>query len=110
MLVYDGDCGFCVRCARWLEAHAHDLDVVPWQTLDLQSVGLTEEQVRTAAYWVDSDAVDDAEGAIARALLACGRGYGVLGRPLLLPGVRRVAGVGYRFVARHRARLGSRDA
>jgi hypothetical protein len=38
-------------------------------------------------------------------LVAWGRAYAVIGRLLLLPGVRRVAGVGYRFVARHRAHL-----
>jgi predicted DCC family thiol-disulfide oxidoreductase YuxK len=105
MLVYDGDCGFCTRCADWLAARAAELEVVPWQSLDLPAVGLTEAQVRTAAYWVDGDQVEGAERAIARSLLACGRGYGVVGRLLLLPGVRRVAAVGYRLVAGNRGRL-----
>ena len=105
MLVYDGDCGFCTRCAGWLAARAVDLEVVPWQSLDLAAVGLTETQVRTAAWWVDGDLVEPAEGAIARSLVACGRGYAVVGRLLLLPGVRRVAAAGYRLVARNRGRL-----
>ena len=105
MLVYDGDCGFCTRCALWVAARAVDVQVVAWQTLDLGDVGLTETQVRTAAYWVEGARVEGAERAIARALVACGRGYAVVGRLLLLPGVRRVAAVGYRFVARHRGRL-----
>ena len=104
-LVYDGDCGFCTRCAHWLAVRATDVEVVPWQTLDLAEVGLTERQVREAAYWVDDGVVDGAEGAIARSLLACGRGDAVLGRILLLPGVRRVAAAGYRLVARNRGRL-----
>jgi predicted DCC family thiol-disulfide oxidoreductase YuxK len=105
MLVYDGDCGFCTRCARWLGAHAAQLDVVSWQTVDLGAIGLTEDEVRQAAYWVDGSVVEGAERAISRSLVACGGGYALLGRVLLLPGVRRVAAVGYRFVARHRGRL-----
>jgi hypothetical protein len=81
------------------------VDVVPWQSADLVGLGLTEDQVREAAYWVDGDSIDGAEAATARSLLACGRAYAVIGRLLLLPVVRRVAGVGYRFVARHRAHL-----
>jgi predicted DCC family thiol-disulfide oxidoreductase YuxK len=104
-LLYDGGCGFCTRCARWLQAHAQGVDVVPWQAADLASLGLTEQQVREAAYWVDGTAIDGAEGAIARSLVACGAGYALIGRLLLRPGVRRVAGVGYRFVAKHRAHL-----
>jgi hypothetical protein len=105
LLDYDGDCGFCTRCASWVGARAHDVEVVPWQQLDLARVGLTEEQVRAAAYWVDGPTVEGGERAVALALIACGRGYAVLGRGLLLPGVRRVAGVGYRYVARHRGRV-----
>ena len=107
MLVYDGDCAFCTRCADWLRARAPDVDVAPWQGLDLADVGLTEDQVRAAAYWVDGGVVVGGEGAVARALLASGRGYPVLGRVLLLPGVRRLAGLGYRFVAGHRGAISS---
>jgi hypothetical protein len=103
--VYDGDCALCTRCAGWLDARARAVEVVPWQSLDLAGAGLTEGQVRAAAYWLDGATVDRAEGAVARSLMACGRGYAVLGRALLLPGVRRVAAVGYRLVARHRGRI-----
>jgi hypothetical protein len=41
-----------------LARHARDLEVVPWQALDLAEVGLTEEQVRAAAYWLDGQVVD----------------------------------------------------
>lgn len=105
MLVYDGDCAFCSRCARWLDARASGVEVVPWQEVDLASVGLTEDQVRAAAYWVDGGSAEGGADAVARALIACGRGYALVGRALRLPGVRRVAGAGYRLVARHRGRL-----
>ena len=58
MLVYDGDCGFCTRCARWVGTRSHGVEVVPWQTLDLAALGLSEQQVRTAAYWLDDDTTD----------------------------------------------------
>ena len=103
MLVYDGGCGFCTRCARWVEAHAHDVDVVAWQSLDLAEVGLTEQQVREAAYWLEGSRVEGAERAVARALMRCGRGYAVAGRALLLPGIRRASAPAYRFVAAHRS-------
>jgi hypothetical protein len=73
--------------------------------LDLAEVGLTEEQVRAAAYWLDGQVVDSGEGAIAVRWSHEGSGYAVLGRLLLLAGVRRVAASGYRLVARHRGRL-----
>jgi hypothetical protein len=85
MLVYDGDCGFCTRCARWVETRARHVEVVPWQALDLRALGLSEQQVRTAAYWPDDGTTDHGERAIARSLMACGRGFAVIGRALLLP-------------------------
>jgi predicted DCC family thiol-disulfide oxidoreductase YuxK len=102
MLVYDGECGFCTRCARWVELHADKVEVVPWQSLDLAAVGLTQQQVRDSAYWIEGPSVSGAEGAVARSLMRCGATYAVIGRALLLPGVRFVAAPGYRFVARHR--------
>jgi predicted DCC family thiol-disulfide oxidoreductase YuxK len=104
-LVYDGDCGFCTRCAKWIAGHARDLDVVPWRSADLSALGLTEQQVREAAWWKDGDETAGGEAAVARSLMACGRGYAVLGRVILLPGVRRISAVAYRWVARHRGRL-----
>jgi hypothetical protein len=53
-----------------LARHTRDVEVVPWQGLDLAEVGLTEEQVRAAAYWLDGQVVDSGEGAIARSLVA----------------------------------------
>src|SRR3954451_12993436 len=95
MLVYDGDCGFCTRCARWVvESRARDVEVVPWQNLDLPAVGLNEQQVRTAAYWLDDGTTDHGEGAIARSLMACSRGYAVIGRAA---GPRRTTGGGRRL-------------
>ena len=45
-LVFDGDCGFCTTSANWL-ARGDRVETVPWQFLDLESVGLTVDQVST---------------------------------------------------------------
>lgn len=104
-LVYDADCGFCTRCADWLAARS-DLDVVAWQSLDLAAVGLTEAQVKEAAYWLeDGRPVDRASGAIARSLRACGGVAGLAGRLMMLPVVRSLAALVYPFIARNRQRL-----
>jgi hypothetical protein len=68
-LVFDGDCGFCTTSATWL-AHGDRVDTVPWQFLDLASVGLTVAQVSSSVWWlVDDRPVEHSSRAIGRALL-----------------------------------------
>ena len=50
-LVFDGDCGFCTTSANWL-AGGGRLEVVPWQFLDLDTVGLTTSQVASSVWWL----------------------------------------------------------
>lgn len=100
-VVYDADCGFCTRVAQWAD-HAP----VAWQSLDLAAVGATQEQADNFAGWL-ADGRIQALGApaIAAALRARGPATRPLGRLIDLPGVRRIAAVGYRIVATHRHRL-----
>jgi predicted DCC family thiol-disulfide oxidoreductase YuxK len=110
VLVYDGDCAFCSSAARvlahWLRRSPADFAVEPWQHLDLAPLGLTTEQCVEAVRWVGADGRrEHGEAAVARALLASRPWVRPLGRVLLLPGVRAVAGVVYRWVARNRHRL-----
>jgi predicted DCC family thiol-disulfide oxidoreductase YuxK len=112
-LVYDGDCGFCSRCARWaIDRFRTEVPVVPWQAYDLAAVGLTEADVRAASYWVHADGTTSpGHLGVAQALLAMRGGWPLLGRLLLVWPVRVVAQVVYRVVARNRYRLpGSTDA
>ncbi|MCW2796723.1 DCC1-like thiol-disulfide oxidoreductase family protein [Nocardioides sp.] len=104
--VYDADCGFCTRSALWLERHG-DCTIAPWQSLDLDLVGLTEEQVASELQWLDADGRPMASGAaaVAEALKSCGRGYRLLGQLISARPVRPLADVGYAFVARHRYQL-----
>ena len=109
-LIYDADCGFCTRSAKWL-AKTGKVNINPWQGIrDLGALGLTEEMVETAAYWADGGEVrSSAESAIARALIARGPGWGVAGRFILA--VRPVASPVYKLIAKNRhAMPGGTDA
>jgi len=54
LLIFDGDCGFCTTSARWAERRIADsVAVVPWQSVNLDAFGLTQDDVTTAMYWVD---------------------------------------------------------
>ena len=81
-------------------------DVEPWQRLDLERVGLTQEQCEAAVQWVGLDG-RRASGheAVARTLIHGGKGWAILGGILLTPGVSWVAGRAYAWVARNRHRL-----
>ena len=49
ILVYDGQCGFCIRSARWIEARLPaDVRVEPWQSLDLDELGLSAHEAQAA--------------------------------------------------------------
>ncbi|GEP39344.1 hypothetical protein NPS01_30070 [Nocardioides psychrotolerans] len=108
-LVYDADCGFCTRCADFARARG-TYAVAPWQSLDLAAVGLTEQQVSEAAFWLDGRETSRGARAIAAALRSFRPGprllgYRLLGRLIDLPPVRPVAALGYALVARYRYRL-----
>jgi predicted DCC family thiol-disulfide oxidoreductase YuxK len=108
VLVYDGDCGLCMklsRAARRLIMPPAGT-VIAAQELDLAAYGLTLEQCLEALQFVDARGrTHAAQDAVARLLLAAARWWRPLGALLLLPGVNALAGVGYRWVARNRYRL-----
>lgn len=106
LLVFDGDCGFCTTSARLGERLLGLEHVQPWQFLDLEPLGLTEQQCNEAVQWVAADGtVSSAERAVIAALRRAGGAWSVLGRIMALPVIRGLAGVLYRWVARNRTRL-----
>lgn len=107
LLVFDGDCAFCTSSVNWLERRVkRSPHVVAWQHADLAELGLTAEACEEAVQWVGVDgSVHSAERAVGHALVHGGKGWWVLGRLILLPGVRWVAGLVYRWTARNRHRL-----
>lgn len=52
-LVFDGDCAFCTSAVNWLRnALVHPPHMVPYQWTDLDSVGLTIEEVSARVWFV----------------------------------------------------------
>jgi predicted DCC family thiol-disulfide oxidoreductase YuxK len=112
-LVYDGDCGFCTTSAKWIERRLDaGVRVEPWQTLDLEALGLTIDNVTSAAYFVDED------GSLHRGHFGIGRSlehttppFRLVGRAMQHPPVAWLAAPVYRLVAKYRYRLpGATDA
>ena len=105
-LIFDGDCGLCQACVTWASRHTGDaVRYLPYQTADLATWGLKEHDCASAVQWVGSDAASaTGAAAVSQVLLATGR-YAPAGRALQVPGIRTVAALVYRFVARHRRRV-----
>jgi predicted DCC family thiol-disulfide oxidoreductase YuxK len=111
VLVFDGDCGFCTTCARFLQrwvVRGASSSVAPWQRLDLEDLGLTAEECQAAVQWVGAgDGVRAVRGhlAIAAALRAGHLVWRPAGLLLMAPGLSWLAGRAYSWVAGHRYAL-----
>jgi predicted DCC family thiol-disulfide oxidoreductase YuxK len=106
VLVYDGDCAFCTRCAHALERIRPNAEIVAWQLTDLDELGITEEQAAAAVQWVSIDGVVcSGHEAIAATLKSAGGTWKIAGRAILLPGISWLAAKVYRLVAANRYRL-----
>lgn len=107
ILIFDGDCAFCTRSVRVLERRIRRRPAIEaWQRLDLDSMGVTREECEAAVQWIAADG-SRASGhiAVARTLIHGGKGWALLGRLLLLPGVSWLAGRVYAWIARNRHRM-----
>jgi predicted DCC family thiol-disulfide oxidoreductase YuxK len=107
LLVFDGDCAFCTRSVRFVERRIRrHPDIRSWQSLDLEQLGLSQAACEEAVQWVGADG-ERASGhvAVARTLVYGGKGWALLGRIIVLPGVRAVAGFVYRWIATNRHRM-----
>ena len=104
-LLFDGDCGFCSSSARLAARLAPAVEVRPYQDVDLTAFGVTAAQCAGALQWLGRGGPAAGSAAVARLLLVAGRGWPVVGRVLLAPGIRRVADGVYRAVAANRYRL-----
>ncbi len=106
LLVFDGDCAFCTTSARAWQRWLHLDHVEPWQFIELEPLGVTEQQCLKAVQWIDqAGAVFAAERAVIAALRHAGGAWGLIGRVMNLPGIRHLAGLVYRVVAKYRHRL-----
>lgn len=105
-LVYDGDCGFCTRSARWVERLPVRAEIVPWQEADLSALRVTRERARHEVLWVaPGGRVFGGAAAVAELLKQCGLPWRLLGSVLSAPVVRGLADIAYRWVSANRSRL-----
>jgi predicted DCC family thiol-disulfide oxidoreductase YuxK len=107
LLIYEGDCGFCNRCARFIARRLPTrAELKPWQRVNLAAYGVAPERVRYEIVWVDvTGRQSGGAQAIARLLIDCRGLWAVLGYPLRVPPFRWLAHAAYRVVANNRSRL-----
>ena len=107
LLIFDGDCGFCSRCARFAARRMPtSAEVKPWQRVDLAAYGVSPDRTQHEVVWVGADGrVDGGIQAIARLLLDCGGLWKVPGLALRVPPFRWLGHGLYRLVAKNRYRL-----
>jgi predicted DCC family thiol-disulfide oxidoreductase YuxK len=110
VFLYDGDCGFCTRCAMVLQRRMRTpVPIVAWQSTDLAPLGVTAAQCSEAVRYVDGERVSAGPVAIADVLRTASRrrdvGWRVAGRLLGTRAVLPIAWPVYRWVARNRQRF-----
>lgn len=112
MLVYDADCGLCVRSLGWARRLGAECDAVAWQEADLDELGLSEQDVVDAAWFVTDHERFRGHEAVALTLQSSRHvPMRLLGRVVGSRLLRPVASRAYAWVAGNRHRLpGSSDA
>jgi predicted DCC family thiol-disulfide oxidoreductase YuxK len=107
VLVYDGECEFCSRLARWVKRHdARDrISALPNQEPGLvERLGLTRAEVDRAAWTVEPGrARFEGAAAVNRVLRELGGPWRALGSLYLAPPIGWVEDRYYARVARRRA-------
>jgi predicted DCC family thiol-disulfide oxidoreductase YuxK len=107
VLVYDGECEFCTRLARWVEQRdrKHRVAVKPSQESGLiEALGLTREEVGRAAWAVEPGGRRfEGAAAINRVLRELGGGWSLAASPYGAPPIRWLENRYYKRVARRRA-------
>ena len=109
-LVFDGDCAFCTSSVGWIKRWCRPaVRFVPWQQLDLEAHGLTQEQVTSAVQWLrprtSAKPVPSGAAAIGRMLLRARWPFRPVGALMLVPPVSWLAAGVYRLIAQNRYRL-----
>ena len=105
VLLYDPNCPFCRRCARFLRERdrGHRLDVRRNDTPGLaESAGLSRDDVEAAAWVVEQGRSHRGAAAINRALAELGGAWPLLARLYAVPFLRSLQDAAYDWVANHR--------
>jgi len=116
-LIYDMDCGFCTRSAKWIEGHwSGDArpQLVGSQLLDDATIaahGINRERLAVEVVWVEHGTVLGGADAIAASLKAATGWVHLIGVLISLPGMAQLGRLVYPQVAKHRHQMpGGTDA
>lgn len=106
-LVYDGDCGFCSTCVRFVERRLRtSATIVAWQHADLDALDVRQEDAERAVQWIASDGRRSAgAAAVAKLFVDSGWPWRALGWVMLTPPISWCAALVYRLVANNRHRM-----
>ena len=105
-LVYDGQCEFCGRLARWVERRDRRGRVAVRANQEaglVESLGLTRAEADRASWAVDARGRLEGAAGINRVLRELGSGWGLLGSLYLVPPVGWLEDRYYGRVARRRS-------
>ncbi len=111
LLITDGDCGFCQNSAAFLQRHfPGEWQNQPSQTLDYAQFGLSETDVQSRVWFVqtDTDAVHIWGGAqaVARLLITQPKFWiKPLAALAFVPVFKQIADWLYKLISRNRGRL-----
>ena len=110
LMVVDGDCGFCMKSAAFLQRHfPGSWEIVTNQSIDVTALGLSAEDVATASWWVESveGKVRRYSGAknFAALLINSGRFLKPFGYLMFVPPISWIAGFVYSWIARNRGKM-----
>ncbi|MCU1440222.1 MAG: hypothetical protein JWP85_1219 [Rhodoglobus sp.] len=104
LLIFDGDCGFCTTAVDRLRKVLPVFpEATPWQWLELESYGLSRDDVNLYA-WVVTPGHQYAGHLALSALLRMQPAPGLrfLGHLIATPPVSWAAAIGYHVIARYR--------
>lgn len=108
MLIFDGDCDFCTRCAQWADARWGDVRrpvALASQSLDddaLAAMSLSRDDVRRAAWWIEDGRPCEGHMAVAKALASCRGPWKFVGVWLERRPMRWLGAIVYPVAARYR--------
>jgi hypothetical protein len=107
VLIYDGGCGFCTKAAARARRIAQpNVTVAASSDINLADLGLTADECNEALKFVNSQGTIFSGAAAVSSLLTSSVGaWPLAGRTMGLAGIRQLADICYRLVARNRHRL-----
>ena len=106
VLLYDGDCGFCTSCVRFIERRIRtEAEPVPWQRADLAGLGVDRAEAEAAVQWVEPGLRKAGPDAVAVLLRRAQWYLRPLGWAASLGPVSWLLWPLYELISRHRHRL-----